>query len=64
MSLSALLTCLILLPALLLPTGCASLEPNHVTVLYGHDEAETASERRTRTGTNRGSISMTYDLPR
>ena len=53
---------LVLLPALLMLTGCAALHPDHVAVALGCDEAETSGDRRTRTFTKRGSVTATWDL--
>ena len=63
MPLRVFLTCL-LGSSLLLLTGCAALEPNHVTVQFGRDEAETANDRHARVRTNRSSVALTWDLPR
>ena len=57
-------TFLLTLALCLLP-GCASIRPDHVTVLIEHDGAETSGNGRgSRTSTLKEAVSATYDLSR
>ena len=42
--------------------GCASLEPNRLTVAYARGESETSGQRRQRAATDTVTVSASYDL--
>ena len=54
---------LVLLPALLVLSGCATLQPSHVTIYADRTESQTDGDRRGRTVANKVGVSATYDLP-